>query len=411
MIQASLASMDRAETEHPHLCKNDEVHCLQTAQCIRREHWCDKIEHCADLSDEMDCSCIQSLSAERNCDNYPDCPFQSDEMGCFDCSQFSYSCYENIQEFLDNQSRSACFSQTQRCDGVMDCFSGKDEQNCEILVKNLTTLARFSKPNSQGYPHRNFKGVWYPMCMNDARMIENVCKTQIGETIRISDNPLKSEKDLKLFINNVTDEFGNMKWIVQDSCPDTDNTLPYMNCGSPKCGTVLSQSPMRLSSREDQNEHIVGIAGGTDAEPGAFPFVVALIKNGHQNCGGAIFGDEWVITAKHCVEFPQNHFYQIRAGMLRRRSSSPFTQTINVVRIHSYSDDSFDVALLKLETSLSYNRWVSPICLPDERRVTSDEGRDWKMGPKQGTMCSVIGWGRRSENGSVCMSAAPNKFN
>lgn len=49
-----------------------------------------------------------------------------------------------------------------------------------------------------------------------------------------------------------------------------------------------------------------------------------------------------------------------------------------------------DIALLKLETPLSFNRWVKPICLPTAERVTTQNDRDWMHGPEPGTICTAV---------------------
>lgn len=53
-----------------------------------------------------------------------------------------------------------------------------------------------------------------------------------------------------------------------------------------------------------------------------------------------------------------------------------------------------DLALLKLETPLLFNRWVRPICLPGQQN-----GEDWQTGPTEGTLCQAIGWGALREKG------------
>ncbi|RMX57187.1 hypothetical protein pdam_00017947 [Pocillopora damicornis] len=43
------------------------------------------------------------------------------------------------------------------------------------------------------------------------------------------------------------------------------------------------------------------VIGGQDAKPGAWPWQIALKRNGGFICGGSLISDSWVITAAHCV--------------------------------------------------------------------------------------------------------------
>lgn len=59
-----------------------------------------------------------------------------------------------------------------------------------------------------------------------------------------------------------------------------------------------------------------------------------------------------------------------------------------------------DLALLKLESSLLFNRWVKPICLPSPSRTASqNEQNNWIWGPSEGTICQAVGWGAIREKG------------
>lgn len=57
-----------------------------------------------------------------------------------------------------------------------------------------------------------------------------------------------------------------------------------------------------------------------------------------------------------------------------------------------------DIALMKLESPLIFNRWVKPICLPGPGRTTTSLD-DWIWGPAEGTICKAVGWGAIREKG------------
>jgi len=49
-----------------------------------------------------------------------------------------------------------------------------------------------------------------------------------------------------------------------------------------------------------------------------------------------------------------------------------------------------DLAVLRLDRSLEFNRWIRPVCLPDNKL-------SWI--PFPGTMCTAVGWGATVEHG------------
>lgn len=43
------------------------------------------------------------------------------------------------------------------------------------------------------------------------------------------------------------------------------------------------------------------VVGGTESQPGFWPWLVALYRDGELHCGGAIIDETWILTAGHCV--------------------------------------------------------------------------------------------------------------
>ncbi|KAL0275641.1 UNVERIFIED_CONTAM: hypothetical protein PYX00_003439 [Menopon gallinae] len=104
------------------------------------------------------------------------------------------------------------------------------------------------------------------------------------------------------------------------------------------------------------------------------------------------------MTAAHCTEHYNNHYYEIRSGMLRRFSYSPMEQirAVSDVVVHEKYNRTImsnDVALLRLSRPLNFNRWVRPTCLPSF-------GEEGLWGPIPGTTCIATGWGAIKEHGS-----------
>jgi secreted trypsin-like serine protease len=71
-------------------------------------------------------------------------------------------------------------------------------------------------------------------------------------------------------------------------------------------GLALSQATCKPARRVDSSPYIVG---GSDTEVSQFPFFVSLVladgKRWSHHCGGAQIAAGVVLTAAHCVEFPE----------------------------------------------------------------------------------------------------------
>lgn len=46
----------------------------------------------------------------------------------------------------------------------------------------------------------------------------------------------------------------------------------------------------------------VKVVGGSESQPGSWPWLVAIYQDGIFHCGGVIINELWVMTAAHCVE-------------------------------------------------------------------------------------------------------------
>ena len=127
------------------------------------------------------------------------------------------------------------------------------------------------------------------------------------------------------------------------------------------------------------------IVGGEEAEPGAWPWMAALVYSDEPNaywgqfCGGALIHPRWVLTAGHCAEDANPSEIDVVIG--RHTLSSSGGERISVMEIIEHpSYDSWtldsDLALLHLSTASSY---------PTMQVAGS--------GVAPGVMATVIGWG------------------
>ncbi|XP_055376731.1 serine protease nudel [Condylostylus longicornis] len=373
-------------------CSSDSIACHSSHQCIHKSKWCDNKVDCTDASDESACSCKSRLYESRICDGYPDCPFGEDEMGCFGCDKLMFSCYNNVHEYIasGNSSMSMCYSLINKCDGDRNCLNGNDEKECSAILSDIGGKNMLQpKAFTDGILHRNFKGKWYPVCgENSMAYATEACENEVG---KLTEAPRSCEKD-------------------------GQSIYTHVRCPPLKCGTTKFDDIYLGRNKRDENmttpvEELLSrskrsnlrIVGGQLCEPLKWPFIVAIYKNGKFHCGGIIYNNEWIITAAHCLVDYERHYFEVEAGLLRRSSYSSNVQRSKVLQAIIHDDYQHktmvhDLALLKIEKPLKYNRWVRPICLPDKGRSGLTDA-DWMIGPKPDTLCTAVGWGAIREKG------------
>lgn len=151
--------------------------------------------------------------------------------------------------------------------------------------------------------------------------------------------------------------------------------------------------PFKALSIDEQKR----IVGGTDAVKNSWPFIVALLNNKRQFCGGSIMDSTRILTAAHCVAHMSSWDVarlEVALGMHNLKPSMDYQVLKKVRRVtrHRGFDSRTlynDIAILTLDSPIDYTSTISPVCLPPSD--SSDQYTDKEA--------AVIGWGAIREGG------------
>ncbi|NXO66736.1 TMPS2 protease, partial [Phainopepla nitens] len=183
---------------------------------------------------------------------------------------------------------------------------------------------------------------------------------------------------------------------LNTSAGNIDLYKKLYSSGSCASGNVVSLRCIECGLSSKSVSIMNRIVGGSGAVLGQWPWQVSLHVQGTHVCGGSIITRHWIVTAAHCVEgrFSDPHSWRVYAGILNQdemflRSGYRVQQIISHPDYDTDSKDN-DVALMKLETPLSFSETVRPVCLPNPGMMFQ---------PNQ--QCWISGWGAEYQGGKT----------
>uniref|UniRef100_A0A3P9P3R9 chymotrypsin n=1 Tax=Poecilia reticulata TaxID=8081 RepID=A0A3P9P3R9_POERE len=175
--------------------------------------------------------------------------------------------------------------------------------------------------------------------------------------------------------------------IVSEHNPSAAAAETLQRPDGDQCRKLRVNVDVHVSSDCGQPALNTRIVGGAEAPQGSWPWQVSLETSSHF-CGGSLISSEWVLTAGHCI---------IRSAQKSLTGTNPnkVTRTVaQVIRHPSFSISTLDndIALIKLSSAVTFNSYISPVCLAAADSSFYSGVDSW-----------VTGWGNiGSSGGSHC---------
>ncbi|XP_021698904.1 chymotrypsin-2 [Aedes aegypti] len=138
------------------------------------------------------------------------------------------------------------------------------------------------------------------------------------------------------------------------------------------------------------DNYVNRVVGGHEAEPGSAPHQVSLQGLFGHSCGGSIIGDQWVLTAAHCVVGAILPLFQVLVGTNSLKEGGRKYKASKFIVHNRYNNPQFhnDIALVKLAKKLEFSDGVKSIEYSNEP-------------VPENAILTLTGWGLTSTNGRI----------
>ncbi|XP_075046656.1 suppressor of tumorigenicity 14 protein [Mixophyes fleayi] len=307
--------------------------------------------------DQYTCKSGRCIDQEKRCDGWNDCGDSSDETACV-CSDIQFRC----------KTSQVCKPRFFLCDGVNDCGDGTDESECKCPDKFLKCR------NGKCYPEAQ-------KCDKTDNCGDGTDESQCDEVVVTS----CTEFTYKCQSGQCITKLNPLCDGVNDCADGSDENAATCNCGK------------RPYSRKTR------IVGGVNADEGEWPWQVSLhtAKDGH-TCGASLVSPTILLSAAHCFQdvpglrYSDPNVWTAYLGLHDQaaRTTSKDVVKKKIKRIDAnrgFNDFTYDndIAMLELESPVSYTDLIQPICIPEKTHIFPVGKSIW-----------VTGWGALAEGGT-----------
>ncbi|KAM9318423.1 transmembrane protease serine 4a [Pholidichthys leucotaenia] len=269
------------------------------------------------------------------------------------------------------------------CDGNNDCAGGEDETSClSGFTDNTTFPVRLMSTQRVLQVYNSGLKTWRSVCWEDWTLqhTKTACE-QLGYT----NKPNGKSVPVSVLLSSMkTGPFAAVRSGTQRT-PIHQATIIRNVCSS---GSVVSLTCSDCGEGRLEDR----IVGGTDTTIEKWPWQVSLQQAGHHKCGGTLISPRWVITAAHCFA-GSRLLSQWRVMSGQTHISTLEGSYVDRIIIHGNYDPNrvdYDIALMRLSSSITVGDKRMPVCLPPKSFNLPDDAP-----------VTVTGWGSLEEGGSA----------